>query len=63
MKTVLSAFAFATIAASAHADFQLRRDAVVKVTFDQTVCLRHNREGDAFSATAADGQDVPSGSR
>lgn len=63
MKTVLSAFAFATIAASAHADFQLRRDAVVKVTFDQTVSLRHNREGDAFSATAADGQDVPSGSR
>ena len=63
MKLFFASLTIATLVSAALADVQLRRDTVVKVTFDSSISLRHNREGDTFTATVTDGPDLPIGSK
>lgn len=63
MKSAALTMVLAALAASSFGDIQLRRDSVVKVTFDSTVSLRRNHEGDTFTASVAEGPDLPQGSK
>lgn len=63
MKLALVPITLAALVGSAFGDLDLRKNTVVKVTFDQSVSLRRNQEGDRFTATVAEGPDLPVGSK